>query len=55
MVRGIDTDSRHKHKKRGFWWKYKDMFDNKRAIESHCHRVGTQTEKEMKKSQKNKR
>ena len=49
MVHGLETDSKiYKKRKRGFWWKFKDMFDNKRAIESHCNRVGTQTEKNEK-------
>ena len=48
MVHGIDTDSKYKHRKKGFWWKFSDMFDNKRAVESYCHRVGTQTEENEK-------
>ena len=52
MVRGIDTDSKHKHKKRGFWWKFKDMFDNKRAMQSYCNRVGTNIEEKEKNKKK---
>lgn len=48
MVRGFETDSKHKQKKKDFWWKFSDMFDNKRAVESYCHRVGIQTEENEK-------
>jgi hypothetical protein len=52
MVRGIETDSKYKHRKKGFWWKFSDMFDNKRAVESYCNRVGKQTEEDEKTTNK---
>jgi hypothetical protein len=55
MARGIDTESKQKTKKRNFLWWQKDMLDNKRAVESYCNGVGTQTEQEEKKSRKKKK
>jgi hypothetical protein len=49
MIYGLETEEKtYKKKKRGFWWKFKDMFDNKRAVQSYCNNVGPQTEKEEK-------
>jgi hypothetical protein len=49
MIYGLEKDEkRFKQKKRGFWWKFKDMFDNKNAVQSDWNRAGTQTENEEK-------
>jgi len=55
LTHGIDTENKQKTKKRNFLWWQKDMLDNKRAVESHCIRIGSQTEQEEKKSRKKKK
>ena len=55
MTRGIDTENKHKTKKRNFLWWQKDVLDNKRAVESYCNTIGTQNEQEEKKSNKKKK
>jgi hypothetical protein len=55
MVRGMDTDSKHKRKKIGFQELHEDMFANKRAVENYCNRIGALTEQEEKKSRKRKK
>jgi hypothetical protein len=55
MVKGIDTDSKYKRKKIGFWELHEDMYDNKRAVESYCHREGTRREQEEEKTRKKKK
>ena len=54
MVRGLDTDSKHKRKKFSYRELRKDMYVLKRTMEKYCHRVGSKTDYEMKKSNKKK-
>ena len=55
MVHGIEPNTKNRQKKKGFWQKFSDMFDNKRAVESYCHRFGTQTKEDEKTKDKKKK